>query len=322
MSSEETHKVKRKKVIVIGYAYWAKELAETLCRAGFDAEHLLVEKEYVPVIYRWCQAARRIVYPLLSRLFRKSFAIHIVGTVRMRILCRLGRLFGKRVFLHWIGTDVLRFCQAVKGGDNHLLRFYQKIPHAHFTVSPHLIGELAEFGIKAELFPLITKKIIPEKIIPMPDKPAVLSYWPHERRDFYNGDILDALAEEFPKVIFYIVTSDGKDEPQHANMKYLGRMDDIDEVYCKASILVRMPQHDGMPGMVLEMLARGRCVIWNQHFPYTEYAGNLEQARKVLRECLERTDSNEAGREYVLENFSPEKIVERMKPKYYKALEG
>jgi glycosyltransferase involved in cell wall biosynthesis len=288
--------------------------------AGFDAEHFKIEQEYVPAIFRWLHPLRKIIYPLSTRLFHKANALHVVGIVRLRPLCHLARLFGKKVFLHWVGTDVLKISESVKAGNNRYLGFYKNVPHTHFSVSPNLINDLSELGIKAELFPLVSNKMISEKKFSIPEKPAVLSYWTHERRDFYRGDILDALAKEFPDVIFYIAGSDGVSEPQHPNIKYLGWVDDMEDVYSKASVLIRMPEHDGLPGMVLEMLSRGRWVIWNYKFPHTEFASNLEEARFILRRCLGRKGYNEAGREYVLQNFSPEAVVKKIRPVYEQAL--
>jgi glycosyltransferase involved in cell wall biosynthesis len=312
--------VASKKIIVIGYPYWAEVVVETLRQAGFDAEHLRIKKADVPAIFRWCKPLRTIVYPLLCQAFRKASVIHIVGIVRTHTLCHISRLLGKRVFLHWVGTDVLQLSKAIESGKRNNLRFYHKVPHAHFSGAPNLIEKLAEYNIKAEFFPTLAKSLIPEKPVPMPDEPAVLSYWKPKRRNFYGGDILDALAEEFPDILFYIVGSDGDGERQHPNMKYLGWVDDMEDVYRKVSILVRMPQHDGLGAIVLEMLARGRWVIRNYKFPHTEFASNLEEAKSALQKLLARKGFNEAGRTYVLENFSPEKVVGIIKPVYQCAL--
>jgi hypothetical protein len=61
-------------------------------------------------------------------------------------------------------------------------------------------------------------------------------------------------------------------------------------------------------------------VIWNYKFPHTEFASNLEEAKSALRNCLGREGFNEAGREYVLENFSPEAVARQIRPVYEQAL--
>jgi glycosyltransferase involved in cell wall biosynthesis len=322
MSLKETESVDKNKIIVLGYPHWAKVVVKTLRRAGFEAKHFRIEQEYVPAVFRWLHPLRKIIYPLLTRVFHRASAIHIVGIVRVRPLCRLARLFGKKVFFHWVGTDVLKVSESVESGNHRYLGFYQKVPNAHFAGAPILIEELEQLGIKAEFFPTLSKSLIPEKQVPIPDKPGVLCYWSHERRDFYRGDILDALAEDFPDVTFYIAGSDGKGEPQHPNVKYLGWVDGMEDVYRKTNILIRMPEHDGLGAMVLEMLAHGRWVIRNYKFPHTEFASNLEEARSALRRCLEREGFKEAGREYVLENFSPEAVVKQIRPVYEQALMG
>jgi hypothetical protein len=156
----------------------------------------------------------------------------------------------------------------------------------------------------------------------MPEKPAVLSYWSPERRTFYGGEIVDALADEFPDVPFLVVGTDGRDEPQHPNMTYLGLLGSLEEVYRQVGVLVRLPEHDSLSAMVLEMLGRGRQVIYNRPFPHTELATNLAEAREALRRCLSQPGKNEAGQAYVRGHFSPQAEVERIAPMYQRLLSG
>jgi len=306
------------KIIVMGYPYWADVAAGMLRAAGLEAVRWKFGPEAVPAAIRWCRPLRLAAY-LADRRFREAEVIHYVGSVTSRLFLRVARLLGKRIVLHWVGTDVAGFSKAVARGNTALGRFYRRVPHAHFADSPELMDELAALGVGAELFRLLPEGV-EARPMPMPEKPAVLAYWSHDRRAFYGGPIVDALAEEFRDVTFYVVGSDGAGEPQHPNMKYLGRLDGLEDVYRSVGVLVRMPEHDSLSAMVLEMLARGRWVIYSKPFPHTETATNLDEAREALRRCLDRQGPNLEGQEYVRQNFSPSHEAERITPIYNRIL--
>jgi O-antigen/teichoic acid export membrane protein len=307
------------KVLVTGQSYWHGVAAAMLRQAGFDACTWRTGPESVPAVLRWCRPLRIAAY-LLGRQFRQAAVIHNIGAVPFPRFIRLARWLGKRVVQHWVGTDVLVLKEAVAKGDRRLLQFYQKVPHCHFVDSPELTEELADLGIRPELFRLLPDSVLPTAEVPLPERPAVLAYWSHDRRAFYGGPIVDALAEEFRDVTFYVVGSDGAGEPQHPNMKYLGRLDGLEDVYRSVGVLVRMPEHDSLSAMVLEMLARGRWVIYSKPFPHTETATNLDEAREALRRCLAGQGPNREGQEYVRQNFSPSHEAERITPIYNRIL--
>jgi len=305
-------------ILVTGYPYWAGVAAGMLQKAGLDAARWEVGPQKVPAAIRWCRPLRLVTY-LLDRPFRKARVIHYVGSVSSLLFLRVARCLGKRVVLHWVGTDVMKLGESVEGGNRRLLKFYKAVPHFHFADSPEIAEELAALGISAQVFRLLPDSVTPRDL-PMPERPAVLVYWSPERREFYGGRIIDALAEEFPQVRFYVVGSSGEGAPQHPNMKYLGWLESLEEIYRKVSVLIRLPEHDSLSVMVLEMLSRGRWVIYSKPFPHTEFAADLDEARLALRRCLSRTGKNEAGQEYVQRSFSPE--AQRIAPLYRAVLAG
>jgi hypothetical protein len=306
------------KILIIGYPYWAGVACGMLRRGGLEADVWGVGPNNVPACLRWCRPLRRVWY-LMDRPFREAAAIHYVGTVTSRLFLRIAKGLGKRIVLHWVGTDVLALQEAVAAGGAGILRFYQKAPDFHYADSPDLVTELAGLGIQAELFRLLPDAV-EARPLPMPQTPGVLCYWASARRAFYRGDIADALADEFADMMFYVVGSDGAGEPQHPNMRYLGYLPNLDEVWPRVSVFVRMPEHDSLSAMVLEALARGRWAIYSKPFPHTEIASNLEDARRALRGCLAREGANAAGQAYVREHFSPQAEAQRIAPMYHRIL--
>jgi hypothetical protein len=281
-----------------------------LNHGGLDARYWDPTDEDIPRIFRWSGIARNLVR-LCQEPIRESGIIHcIIPTGFRRLFLRSLRVCGKKLVFHWIGTDVQTLLTYAKDGRNRLLAFYRRAASVHFADSPKLIDELDSVGIKAKLFRLLPSHVLGD-LLPLPPKHAVLTYWAPARRKFYGGDIVDSLAREFGDVDFYVAGSDGAEETRLPNLHYLGFVENMEDVYKKVGILLRISEHDSLSAMVLEMLSRGRRVICNQEFPHTHFASNLDEARKSLKECLELTSANLDGRKFVREHFNPSEEARR-----------
>lgn len=308
-----------RKILVAGNMDWVETVATMLRRARLDAMMWKPGPETVPRVIRWCRPLRWMVH-FFREPFRSSRVIHMVGGTGSLAVLRVARFLGKRIVLHWVGTDVLGLRGEVSRGNRKRLKTFAALEAAHFADSPEIAAELREVGIEAEVFRILPDSLVPRDL-PMPPKPVVLSYWSRDRRAFYGGDIVDALAKEFPEVMFYVVGTLGMGEPQHPNVKYMGRMDNLEDLYGKVSILIRVPKHDSLSVMVLEALARGRWVIYSKPFPHTELAKTLEEARAALRKCLAKSGWNETGQQYVRDHFCPQAEALRIGPIYRRVLD-
>ena len=112
------------------------------------------------------------------------------------------------------------------------------------------------------------------------------------------------LAAALPTVDFLIAGDEGTGLSATPNVKFLGRLRDLGEVYSRTSIYLRLVKHDSLSAMVLEAMARGRHVIYSQPFPHAELALDFDQARAALTRLLERSTANETGAAYIRANFN------------------
>jgi glycosyltransferase involved in cell wall biosynthesis len=87
------------------------------------------------------------------------------------------------------------------------------------------------------------------------------------RRGFYLAPEVMKLAAAFPEVLFVIMGDHGEGMEALANVKFLGRLDDMNQVYSWISVYLRLLRHDSLSAMVLETLARGRYVVYSKEFP-------------------------------------------------------
>jgi hypothetical protein len=177
-----------------------------------------------------------------------------------------------------------------------------------WAVSAKLVEELRHAGIAAKQFPLSALSAVDMR--PMPPEPlTVLAYLPSVKFDFYGGEVVLSLAERFADVRFLVVGSDGAGRVAPSNVTFLGHQSDMDAIYARSHVLLRLPQHDGLSFMVLEALNHGREVIWNHPFEASRFAQTENEAAAQLRELRTRLrmgelSSNVLGREYVISRYS------------------
>ena len=121
------------------------------------------------------------------------------------------------------------------------------------------------------------------------------------------------LARDFPEIEFNILKATASDESTPQNLHLLGPRDDMEAVYRNSTVLIRIPEHDSLSAMVLEVLARGRYVIYNKQFPNCHFASDYDSAKIALQEIMKLTVPNTKGAEFIKENFSPAKEAEKLK---------
>jgi hypothetical protein len=246
--------------------------------------------------------------PLTSKV-RKIGASQIVygtGFGFAAKLWALSRALGKRTINHWVGTDVLLAVQDVRYRQMAMQarRFIQR----HITAAPWLSEELETIGISSRPFAYTTPVRYEQRATP--GRPGVLSYLPDDRADFYGAEIVRAVARQLPDVPFGVVAGTADRQPALPNVAYLGWTGDMQPLYERYPILLRVAQHDGLPKMVLEALAYGNQVIFEYEFPGCYHATTEAQAAAAVRDILaEGCPINTTGSEHVRKNYDNEKLT-------------
>jgi hypothetical protein len=258
-----------------------------------------------PLLHTLGDENLRCVYGRFSAL-RVPFCdiVYQVGGgpfVRPRIfdVCKAVR---RRVIKHWVGSDVLR-AREPRVVEQHATGLVED-----WAVSAKLVEELRHAGIAAKQVSL--SALNPVDLQPMPPEPlTVLAYLPSSKFEFYGGDIVLSLAERFADTRFLIVGNDGAGRVAPSNVTFLGYRTDMEAIYARSHVLLRLPQHDGLSFMALEALNHGREIIWNQPFEASRLALTENEAAAHLRDLRSRLRAGELspnirGREYVLAQYS------------------
>lgn len=213
---------------------------------------------------------------------------------------------GKPILWHWIGSDVLLLQNSVfaRWGQKFLQHYKMDYwPRFHAADSPDVQRELTHLGIQSDVIRLLPERI-EAPMEPLPETFTVLSYWLEDRKKFYGGDIVMQLAQEMPQVRFLILGAAKDDQVNLPNVEFLGWQSDLETFYSQASALIRLPEHDSLSAMVLEMLARGRYVIYNKSMTGCHYARNHAETKKALEQIQTCVTPNHNGARYVQETFS------------------
>ena len=299
--------LKTHRVAVVGTVNWVGVAGDLLRRAGLDARPLFVDRRWVPL------------RALTSRRCISADAVHMIWGGDVLASLTLKYLLGKRLVWHWIGSDAVRMGHD-RGLRSRMRRYLadQRVV-AHFADSPELAKELGTLGIRAEVCRLLPASIEAE-VMPLPDRFCVLSYWFDDRRTFYGGDMILQLARELPDLEFIIAGAEGKGAPRLPNVTFLGRLKNLEDVYPRVSVFLRLPEHDSLSAMVLESLARGRYVIYNKDFPHCLRADTLEQVRSAMQEIRRLSKPNRAGAAFVRKNFSLQREAECLRRVYGRIL--
>lgn len=248
----------------------------------------------------------------LIEVIRKIIKSDIVyigyGCYKRNIYLYLAKIFNKRTVSHWIGTDVLL------AKENKNLNKVLKYIDCNLTCSPVLKEELKEIGIDA-----IEMPIVPNwndtNYSKLPIKHSVLIYMPEKKEGFYGLEYVKCAAEAYPELKFYIVANDN-DILNLKNVKFLGRLshEEMEKLYDKITILLRMPKHDGLSLMLLEALIKGKEVIYSYKFPYTQYATSKEEVNNKISKIIQKQpEFNKLGHQYVLKNYDINNIKENLK---------
>ena len=183
----------------------------------------------------------------------------------------------------------------------------------HLAVVHHLTEELKHEGIEAQTIPLIGD-IPPTRNIKLGN--SVLAYLPGRRQEFYGAEIVFSLAREMQDILFIILANDGSSAIKLSNIEYHGWVNNLEPIWERTKVYIRPTQHDGLPKLLLEALARGKYAIWSYDFPFCEKAITLEESRQALFKLLNKNAPNVSGSDYVYDNFDPVKIGKQLKDIY------
>jgi hypothetical protein len=221
---------------------------------------------------------------------------------------------------YWIGTDVFHTLEEVRAGTIRGRLLASARDDLHLTVAPWLTSELGSLGISATTA-LLPAAIGGPLVAPaLPVEFSVLTYLPEARSGFYGRDAVLAAARLLPDVRFDIIGSRAdRSRATPINVRWHGWVADMAQRYAYASVVVRIPRHDGFGNTVIEALLNARHVVYTYEVPFVHrlwpatgegLATKLAGLRDAHASGLLRP--NIAGRTYALEEFDEVKLADNL----------
>lgn len=219
------------------------------------------------------------------------------------------------LIMNWVGTDVL-LAEEAKSKGTYRTDYLEKAHH--FCEVNWIKEELDDIGIVAEImnFASFDKQFVLK--MPVSQKLTVLTYIPKIRSDFYGIEMILDTARDLPNVDFLIAGTEALEFlPLPSNVTALGWVQNMDEVYDRAHVSIRIPEHDGLSTFILESLARGKQVIYKYEFDHCRKAGSKEELDTQLRIFNEDFVSgkwkiNAEGASFIQSEFNQKKILGKL----------
>lgn len=212
------------------------------------------------------------------------------------------------VFVIWAGSDVIK-----AQSDPFHMEIIKQERFEHLAVAPWLVDELRDLGVEAKYVP-VAGVSAGNPIKPLPEAFRVLTYLPEPRRNFYGAPLVYEAARNMPEVEFDVVGAGRHDSEAPSNVRFLGHVQNMQQLLDHSTVLLRQPKHDGMSVLVLEALSRARHVLWSYEFPHVRRAGSVEDVLNELRELKRAHDAGELqcnfdGRAFVLREFARSEVT-------------
>ena len=311
---------------MLGQPYWGIRIARELDGSAPDVEAVFVSARDYPRLLVTRPAKRQVI------LMRAGF--------RVGATTRRGRFFDMYWSLlrrampraarchYWLGTDALNTVEEFEAGTIRRGALAASRDDLHLADAQWLADELATVGLQASVAHVPQPYRSPDTIPPMPAEFRVLTYLSADRFEFYGGDAILEVARRMSDVRFDVVGR--SDDPTGAglpNVHWHGWVADMRPFYADASVVVRIPRHDGLGATVIEALLNARHVVYTHEVPFVRTiasptADDLFAALDAFRVAASegRLGPNLEGRDYAATTFEEKTLVDGLLTKLRGAL--
>ena len=245
-------------------------------------------------------------YRLTLLLNADAIVVLSYGALPMLTLRKLAlaAAIGVPIVRWWVGSDVLNCLRMDRVKRSALL--LDTLVAANVAVAPHLVGELRTIGISATCVPSFVDDSR-ENGGPWNPEVArrVLVYLPNTHADFYGADLVGEVIRANADLSFVIVADREHRFAGLSNVESLGWVDEMENVYRRVGILLRVTKHDGSPRMVLDAMLRRRHVIFSGCFPGCWLARTFSEVHERLAMLRTLRGPNDEGRAAAIELLTP-----------------
>ena len=289
------------RVLIIGLPLFAKRVQRDL--SEFDSDNSYTHLDTYTGL--WNKVKTLFTVP------RVDIVYSLNGAVRDSMVFSLALRFNKILVIHWVGTDVVKAKKHIADNEyNHDI--VNKA--VHFSEVGWIQKELAESGIESDVMSFVSFEESLEAKDRSVEEFYVLTYITYERAKFYGIDMIISLAKDNPDIVFKIAGMDHYDTELPTNIKLLGWVDNLGEIIVKSGVCLRYTDHDGLSSFVLETLALGKHIIYNNEFDHCMYAQDqqgIEMHINALKTAHANGEeiANTKGEIFIKEKFNKKYVL-------------
>lgn len=289
------------KVLLVGLPYFSKFIAKKL-QDNFPKHKFIHLNTYY-------SNKDKIRY--LFHIFSADVVYSINGSTSKSSVINLALWLKKRIIFHWVGSDLMLAKEAYKSNSINP-NYIQNV--THITDTPWFVGELANIGINARFVPLSVYSAQFNLKISLPSSFSVLSYVKEGNEEFYGFQTIIEIAKMRPDIRFQIAGMKNYIAALPSNIQLLGWVTDMAKVIQENVICMRTPLHDGLSFFVIESLALGRYVIYNQKYEPSIFAESTSEIISQIDRIKDLYDKNELdvnhqAVKFVQSNFNETKVL-------------
>jgi len=207
--------------------------------------------------------------------------------------------------LQWAGTDVMT-------------SVHKRLPKGkifYIAQCERLKEDLKKMRFPFKVWAVISTVAENYKIEPLPQNFSILSYLPDLRNEFFQTNLVLAVAERMPDVKFKIF---GRRktliDTKLPNVKNYGWINGEKkyEIYLNSSCLLRMPKHDAMSQVMVEMFQMGRRVIHNYPYLYAHQCHSVIDIINIIKQdIMGYKEPDYRASEYYCREYSFENIKKK-----------
>jgi hypothetical protein len=304
------------RVVVLGQPYWGIRIARALDGCAPDVEAVFVPARGYPRLLVSRPGKRRVILVRagfrVGATTRRGRAFDMYWSLLRRVMPRAARAH------YWLGTDVLNTVEEFAAGTIRRGALSSSRADLHLADAPWLAEELKTVGLQAAVASVPQPYRAPDTVPPLPDRFSVLTYLSADRFEFYGGEAILEVARRMPDVRFDVVgRTDDPTGLAPANVHWHGWVADMQRVYADATVVVRIPRHDGLGATVIEALLNARHVVYTHEVPFVRTiapatADTLFEALDEFRVAASdgRLLPNLEGRDYAAAAFEEKSLVD------------
>ena len=291
-------------IVIIGLPLFAKRLANELSIYDPKGRYIALDTYY--------STKDKIL--ALWWIRKADLVFSINGSIDTSKIFDYTLKLGKPLVMNWVGTDVIT---AKNKYETKKIREDYVKNALHLCEVDWIKQELLEIGIDAKISNFATFNKVYQIEESFHNHFAVLNYIPEDRKSFYGIDLYVELAKRNPSIHFYIAGCVANEHKFPDNIFPLGWVSDMNELYNKVQVCLRIPEHDGLSTFVLEGLARGKQVIYKYDYPNVIHLADLSEIDFKLKELQakwldKKSLINVEGMKFISEHFNTDYILSNL----------